>query len=296
VFQDRATTIRVTPQPILLNEENNYSALGIVESNGHWALYEYDTQKFVCRLESGLPVTSGAGNDILRLDKNPNFTTYGLYDRTLLFTTDTADEPYIVPVLMDYAVPLAAASPHAKDPNDRNVPQTRILEIAFDDDNRCTDLSIFRDRLWKIVGFPQEYFTIGRLEGTRETVTPLCVRSDYPFLGTNVHTFILQSGSKRVIIAMEVRITSHFTVSKSFVILEQSNSYTCLIYVRRRGYGTGVGTSAAERGYTINPGNDAFTIPSTGSPASICNGTLTNLHSDKTEEIASSTPLTGWTL
>jgi len=259
VFQDRATTLRVLPQPILLNEDNNYATAATVESNGSWTLYDYDMQKLSARLESGQPITGGMGNDILRLIKNPLFGIYGFYDMALLFATDTTDEPYVVPVELDYAVPLAVAGTYLDEngdpketPEGVGTPQTRIITIKFDDNTRCANLHIFRDRAWRMVGFPSEYLTIEREFNDRNDTVRLCVRPDYNVLGLRAYTWTVQSGSKRVIINVEINIISSFSVQRlnvaapsvgaytPFVILERTNSltpFTQHVIVKRRGFG-----------------------------------------------------------
>jgi hypothetical protein len=232
VFQDRATTIRVMPQPLVLNEDNGYSANGTVVSNGNWALYDYDMEKLLCRLESGMPVAMGSGNDILRILINPSFRVYGLYDLVLLFVTDTSSESYPVPVVLDYAVPLTVNG------------QPRLVTIKLGDRERETTLTVLRDRLWKIVGFPEEYFTVGTREGIASTYDiPLKLKEDYSELGAKVYTFTVQSGSKRVMVRVEVDISFSFAVGRihnprSYLILEPSNHYQETIYVLRKGYGT----------------------------------------------------------
>jgi hypothetical protein len=226
IFRDQATTLRVTPQPIVLNEENDYSRNAVVESNGHWMLYEYDTSKLICTLGSGLPVTAGAGNDIILVRKNSGFATYGLYDLILLFATDTSDEPYIAPVILDYAVPLSVNG------------QTRRLSVQLTEANRCIDLDIVRDRYWRIVGFPSEDLTTGVMEGVRNAKTTLCMRSDYSRLGTHHFTFIVQSGIRRVVVTVEVIVDSTFEVTPSYVLLTPENDYTQTVYVKRYNYGS----------------------------------------------------------
>jgi hypothetical protein len=152
VFQDRSTTLRVYPQPLVLNEENRYTAQAVVESNGHWALYDYDNVKLRGFLESGLPLTAGKGNDALTLARRPTFLTYGLYDSVLLFSTDTTDEPYVVPVILDYAKPLTVSAPPQV-----TEPQSRKVEITLTDFDREIELHIFRDREWRVIGFPEEF-------------------------------------------------------------------------------------------------------------------------------------------
>ena len=258
VFQDRATTIRVLPRPVVLNEENEYSQNAAVESNGHWMLYEYDTVKLRCTLGSGLPITGGAGNDIVLVRKSNSLVTYGLYNLTLLFATDTSDEPYIVPVILDYAVPLSVNG------------HTRILNIALDEENRSIVLDIVRDRYWRIVGFPSEHFTIGVLEGVRNTTTVLRLQDDYKLLGVNSFTFIVQSGSKRVIVQIEVRVDKYFQVSKNYVLLTPANNYQQITYVKRYNYGT-----TTEFGYThTTPSNHTISrrILGTTPPSGIADG------------------------
>jgi hypothetical protein len=258
VFQDRATTLRVMPQPVVLNEENEYSQNASVESNGHWMLYEYDTVKLRGTLGSGLPITGGAGNDIVHVRKSSTFVTYGLYNLTLLFATDTSDEPYIVPVILDYAVPLSVNG------------QTRILNISLDEENRSIVLNIIRDRYWRIVGFPSEHFTIGVLEGVRNTTTVLRLLDDYKLLGVNHFTFIVQSGIKRVIVNVEVRVDKYFQVSKNYVLLTPANNYQQIIYIKRYNYGT-----SSEYGYTHNtPSNHTISrrILGTTPPSGVADG------------------------
>jgi len=219
IFRDQATTLRVTPQPTILNEENDYSRNAVAESNGHWMLYEYDTAKLICTLGSGLPVTAGAGNDIILVRKNSAFVTYGLYNLALLFATDTSDEPYIAPVILDYAVPLSVNG------------ATRRLNIQLTEANRCIDLDIVRDRYWRVVGFPSDDLTIGIMEGVRNVRTTLCMRSDYSRLGTHHFTFIVQSGIRRVIVTVEVIVNSTFEVTPNYVLLTPENNYTQVPFI-----------------------------------------------------------------
>ena len=206
IFQDRATTLRVSPQPIVLNEENEYSMNAVIESNGHWILYDYDKTKLHCKLDSGLPITGGAGNDFLRITLNPHFTIYGLYDLVLLFATDTSDDPYIVPVVLDYAVPLSVNE------------NTRKITIDFDGGHRCEELRIVRDRYWKVVGFPEGHLVVGVMEGVENVITTLCLRDDYSELGVKRFSFIVQSGIKRVIVEINVTIDREFNIHKDYVV------------------------------------------------------------------------------
>ena len=278
VFQDRATTLRVHPQPLILNEENDYRTYATIESNGYWALYDYDRKKLDGSLDSGSSFMDGAGNDLLTLIKHPSWSIYGLYDLVLLFSADGSDEPYVVPVVLDYAKPLSVAAP-PQVPE----PQTRIVTINFTDNIRNIDLHIFRDREWHIVGFPSDYLTIGRMSGVRDDIVPLALRNDYNLLGVASYTFLVQSGTRRVIVVVNVNITSHFSVAKfdpypvpvgvldkAYVVLShdgvqdyhdgmgvQPTPYAQRFVIRRKGYGTSVGglftgdLTQEERGYSV---------------------------------------------
>ena len=231
VFQDKATTLRVVPQPIVLNEENEYAANAAAESNGHWMLYEYDSVRLRPSLGSGLSLTAGAGNDILQVRKNPNFTLYGLYDMALLFSTDTSDEPYIVPVVLDYAVPLSVNG------------QEQRLSLNLTEYERCVVLDIVRDRYWRVVGLPED-LTVGLMEGVRNASTILCLSGDYSRLGKHDFSFLIQSGIKRVIVSVSVTFESIFDVSKNYVLLQPdldpAKHYKEVIYVKRRNFGDGI--------------------------------------------------------
>ena len=259
VFQDRATTLRVLPQPIVLNEENAYASNATVESNGHWSLYEFDLARIQCTLGSSEPVTEGRGNDILHVRKSNTFLTFGLYDLVLLFSTDTSEEdaPYIVPVVLDYAVPLTVSSQGKTAEADN--PLNGLLMIELTENQRCAALDIVRDRYWRIVGLPED-LTVGILEGVRVARTLLCIAPSYNKLGRQEFSFIIQSGIKRVVVLVGVTVAEIFDVSDSYVfspgsrnrylILEPNRDpgkhYSETLYVKQRifaGYDiTGQGT------------------------------------------------------
>ena len=245
VFQDRATTLRVLPQPIVLNEENNYVSNASVESNGLWSLDEYDTGKLRCTLGSREAVTEGRGNDILRVHKADSFRTYGLYDLAMLFSTDTSEEPYISPIVLDYAVPLTVSSRGKLAEADNQL--NSLLTIELTESERCAELDIVRDRYWRIVGLPDD-LTISVSEGVRSTRTILCTSPSYNKLGRQSYSFIVQSGIKRVIVSVGVTVEEVFDVSDRYTFSPSSRNrylllgpdrdparhYTETLYVKRR--------------------------------------------------------------
>jgi len=160
----------------------------------------------------------------------------------LLFATDTSSEPYVVPVFFDFAVPLTVAAP-PQVPE----PQPRIVNIRFDDSVREIDLHIFRDRYWRMVGFPRDYFDIGREDGDRNEVVTLRLKEGYTQLGTARYTWHIQSGMQRVLIVVEVTMAHTFSVTRPHAILERENNFEQIVHIRRRGYG-----DIANRGYTWN--------------------------------------------
>jgi len=257
VFRDRATNIRVTPQPVLLNEENNYGANAIIESNGNWVLYDYDRSKITCTLDSGVPVTAGSGNDILRIKINQAFDIPDnqgqIYELTLLFATDTSDEPYVVPVVIDLAVPLTVNG------------EKRKVVIDFGTTAGCEALNIVRDRAWEIVAFSiddQQYFDMDVLtmSGQGDTVTQLCLLSETiaNFIGNGSVTFIVSSGIKRVIVEAKFAVSSHFDVYKKYLLLEDSNTFTGEVYIGRS---ANIGTDETF-GYTFRMGINTVQVPS----------------------------------
>lgn len=267
VFRDRATTLRIQPQPIVLNEENNYSFNTVLESNGYWLLYDYPSDKISGYTDSGQSFVEGSGNDLLTIIKNPKWDVYGLYDLALHYAADgEEDEPYIVPVLLDYAKPLSVSAPP-----DVEEPQTRSITINFNDTKRSTEFHIFRDREWQVVGFPENQLVIGKLSGVGDTVTYLSLDAGYNVVGSATYTFIVQSGTKRVLVTVNVTISSHFSIAKfsprnydteqgkiylvlgADSVMTRDNVTTATPYkqqfcIRRKGYGL---PANPEPGYTL---------------------------------------------
>jgi len=220
VFQDKATTLRVTPQPIVLCEENGYSASGLIESNGSWLLYSYDTAKLVCLLKSGASLTDGAGNDTLAIRKSNASLAYGVYDSTLLFLTDTADEPYLVPVVLDYAKPL-----RVKGDTGSWVEAPGVVNITIEENETEKELCISREKYWQIVGFP----TTGELSLVAKDdagdpdrgYNDRCIyiqKGVYSEITDTTFSFIVQSGIKQVQVRVTVEGDAIFEVSDGTVV------------------------------------------------------------------------------
>ena len=198
---NRPTYFTFNPAPLIFTSGNGFSHFAYISSNAHWIVSSIPD--YIQIVREGRIITSGNGTLSFNIHVDTSKLSPGIYNEYIIFENTASGDEIHVPLMIDVDVPLTVNE------------ESEVVNIVFyrdaDAQYDSEELRIVRDRYWQFANFEplEQYFDIGRIDGSHNAVTILSLKPNYSNTTETTYTFFCISNNYIVRINVTVRISAY---------------------------------------------------------------------------------------